>query len=585
MKKFSLKSWISQIQQVALRFPFTLFFVIGLAFNFFLQINKHHVDIQPHTWAFLYVGTVMSLAVTLFLEDLKNLYTKIGLNLLSIILLLVYLFTLPDKFLPVHYYQLIILGVVFSLSAFFGSFIKPKNDIPFWEFSKNFVTQFIISAIFAQVLMLGLSLAILSLKELFKVEIHNEVYQNVAVICYVLFAPIFFLANIPDATEKLKQRYSFPIFLKILGLYILLPILALYSLILYVYLIQIVIGFELPNGWVSTLVSILGLGGFFCMLVLYPLRLDDENKNKVVNIFSRYFPILLFPLLMLMSIGIFRRLGDYGLTINRCYVLILNLWLYGISTYLFITKANHLKWMVISFAAVTFCSTVGPWSVFSVTKRTLTKEIGQLLSETKLLKNGKVLDNTKQIVKIDSLSSKKLSEDIKYICENFGTSAIQPYFKDSIQKLDSWKINEILGVDKSAVYASEHHSAEYQYFNASQDTNNELVDISQNYISYIRLHRSNEDKYLINTKKISVRYLNNSLVISRPEYKKSLIIPLQSKIKEILSWDKKQKHFSAVKLTIAGENSKLVINNIAGFYSPKNDSITVTEFRANLFLK
>jgi len=77
----------------------------------------------------------------------------------------------------------------------------------------------------------------------------------------------------------------------------------------------------------------LALGGFLSMMILYPLRLQSENK--VVTYFSKYFPVIIFPLLILMTIGIFRRFDDYGLTINRGYVFLLNLWLYGICIYLF----------------------------------------------------------------------------------------------------------------------------------------------------------------------------------------------------------------------------------------------------------
>ena len=589
MKKISLKLLVDRIQQVVLRFPITLFFLLGLAFLFFLSINKQEAHIQPYAWAFFAVGISLSLATTLLLETTKNLFVKFGLNVLSVILLLAYVYTLPDKLMPVHYYQLIILGLVFALSAFFVSFVKPDNNIPFWEFSKTVVIQFLISAVFAQVLMLGLSLAILSLKELFKVDVQHEVYRNLAVICYVLFLSIYFLTNIPDEVDKQKQRYSFPTFLKILGLYILLPILALYSFILYVYLIQIIIKWELPNGWVSTLVSILGLGGFFCMLIIYPLRLEDKKRNKVVNVFSSYFSVLLLPLLILMSIGIFRRFGDYGLTINRCYVLILNIWLYGISIYLFVTKANHLKWIVISFAVVALCSSVGPWSVFSVTERTLTKEIGHLLKDTKLLKNGKAIDNSKRIVKVDSLSAQKISEDIRYISTNFGTNSIQAYFNDSIRKLDAWEIFESLGIDKvtsRGLHPRKYKGAEPQYFNMYQDFNNEIIDIGLNYKYLVLLHRSNEQKKLFNNKTFVVNYLNNSIEISDSKDKnKPITIPLKSKIKDLMKWDKKQKPYSTSVMTIDGQNYKLLINNITGFYYQNSDSVTITEMSASLFLK
>jgi hypothetical protein len=587
MKKFSFNTLVEKVRLVTLRFPFTLFFVLGLAFYFFLKINNHHIEIHANTWAFFSVGIALSLAITLFLESYKNNLVRVVPNLLSIVLLLVYTFTLPEHFLPVHYYQLIILGLIFLLSAFFISFLRKNNDIPFWEFGKTSILQLIISFIFSQILMLGLSLAVLSLQELFKVNVKSEVYENLAVICYALFAAVYFLANIPDKAEKFKQEYTFNKFLILLGLYILLPLLAVYFLILYIYLVQIIIQWKLPNGWVSMLVSVLGLGGFLSMLILYPLRL--ENGNKLVNFLSRYFPLLLLPLLALMSVGIFRRLGDYGLTINRCYVLILNIWLYGICIYLFLSKSNHLKWIIISFTLVAFLSSVGPWSVFHVTERALVKEIGQLLTDTKLLKDGKIIDNSMKIIMIDSTKSKNLSEDIIYVCSNFGTNEIQPFFKDSIQNMEPWKINRRLGVDNSAVhelYASKNEDKEIRYFHAVQANNNQVVDIDKDFKLYIRIRSSNDIENVYKGKNLIIKYINNSFTISKPtDNKLTVVIPLKSKLKEIIKQDGKRTDFSVDQLTINDKNFMLIINDLNGLYCQKSDSITVTEIDADLFLK
>lgn len=587
MKKFSLSSWIEKIRLVAQRFPFVLFFLLGLAFYFFLKINNHQLETQHRLWAFFSLGISLSVALTLFLEQYEDLKVRVGLNLLSVLLLAIYIFTLPEVFLTYNYYQLIILGFVFLFSAFVVSFLKKDTDISFWEFSKTTILQLIISGIFAQVLFIGLSLAILSLKELFKIDVQTEVYQNLGVICYVLFAPIYFLANVPNKVEKMKQEFTFNKFLNILGLYILLPILSIYLVILYVYLAQIIIKWELPNGWVSLLVSVLALGGFLCMLITYPLRLNGENK--AVNFLSRYFPLLIFPLLMLMSVGIFRRLGDYGLTINRCYVLILNLWLYGISIYLFISKSQHLKWIIITFAIVTFVSSVGPWSVFNVTKQSLVKEIGQLLNDSKLLKNGKVIDNYNAGIRIDSIQSKKISEDIKYICSTFGTKSIQLFFKDSIQNSNYNMINSRLGIKEkkniTSLLAPEKNNDCF-YFNATLQTENQLINIDNNYKSYIRLILQNDVEQVYQGKSLIVNYINNSFIIENPNDKNFKInILLTPTLKEIIKNKKKDINFNSENLTIQGQNFKLTINDLTGFYYQKTDSITVTSLNANLFLK
>ena len=71
MKKFSLKTAIEKIQSVALRFPFTLFFILGLAYLFLIQINRHTIDIKPNNWTFFSLGIGLSLSVSLFSEGMR----------------------------------------------------------------------------------------------------------------------------------------------------------------------------------------------------------------------------------------------------------------------------------------------------------------------------------------------------------------------------------------------------------------------------------------------------------------------------------------------------------------------------------
>ncbi len=581
MKKISLKTGIEKIQLVALRFPFTLFFILGLFILSVIQIHNLNINILPNKWTFFGLGILLSLSVTLFSEEFKNKFVNVGLNLLSIIALMIFCYFLPDKFNPVNHYQVISIGLSLGLSAFVVSFLKKDNAISFWEFSKSSILQLIITSIFASVLMAGISLAVLSLETLFKIEIRNTVYQYISAVCYLLFAPVYFLTTIISKDEKHAEKYTFNSFLKILGLYIFLPILAVYTLILYVYLAKIIAKWELPNGWVSTLVSILGLGGFLSMMVLFPLKLEKENK--IVKLFSNYFPVVLLPLLVLMSIGIFRRFDDYGYTINRLYVIILNFWLYGICIYLFITKAAHLKWIVISFAVVLLVSSVGPWSVYSITRRNMLKEIGQLLTEKKLLKDGKVIDNSNKTIKLDSITSEKISSKIRYTFFTYGLQTLQPFFKDSIEKKSFSALEKQIGIN---YYFGESVSVDRDYFEADLE-NNQTVELA-NFKVFINLNHGSRTDTLFADKNLTIKLVAKSIQIFKPNQKLPYIsIPIDQKAKELYGkyTDNEDYKFTMEELTLQKDNYKLILNQLQGNYFVKKDSLTISNLEANLFLK
>lgn len=577
MKKLSLKTWINKFNLVLIRFSFTLLFIIGLSVLCFLSIQKVNIEIHERLWAFFILGALLNVAITLFLEEFKKPFIRILFNLLSVILLAVYCFTLPLKLEEYKIFQLIAFGIVFVLSAFVGSFLKKNNEITFWNFSRISIIQLIVSGFFSLVLYGGLGLAILSLDKLFNIHIDVKVYSNLAVVCYVLFAPLYFLSNVPTEIEKRKQEFELNKILKILGLCILLPILAAYAIILYIYLLRIISIWQLPNGWVSMLVSALGLGGFLSMFILFPLRLKKENK--VVNLLFTYFPVILLPLLVLMSVGIFRRLGDYGMTINRLYVLILNGWLYGISIYLFLTKANHLKWIVISFAAVLFFSSIGPWSVYNITKHTMVKEIGQLLNETKLLKDGKVIDNIQKKIVVNQKLAESLSEDIKYVCNIYGIEKIQFYFKNSF-KTKTWsEIITYLGINDLPVNDT--------FFNAWLDKKESTALDVGAYHTFVNLpsFNSKTDKILSNSQMdISFKNLNIQLKLKNRNGS-SFIIPMKPKLKELIRSTKKNSSHPTNEMIITAENYKLIIISVSGNYYSLKDSININNFDAQLFIK
>jgi hypothetical protein len=72
---------------------------------------------------------------------------------------------------------------------------------------------------------------------------------------------------------------------------------------------------------------------------------------------------------MLMTVGIARRVSDYGWTPNRCYILLLNLWFYGVYAWQFVVRGRRVKWIAISAVVVALVSSVGPWSLARVEPR------------------------------------------------------------------------------------------------------------------------------------------------------------------------------------------------------------------------
>lgn len=133
----------------------------------------------------------------------------------------------------------------------------------------------------------------------------------------------------------------------------------------------------------------------------------------------------MLPLILLLFIAIFKRIGEYGITELRYYVLLLSFWLAFISIYQIITKYKNLKIIAFSFFIIAVLSSFGPWGAFSISKKSQLSRFERILTENNLLVDGLV-------VKADSSIERKaevnISSIVSYIVEYHSEKALQKYF-------------------------------------------------------------------------------------------------------------------------------------------------------------
>lgn len=131
-------------------------------------------------------------------------------------------------------------------------------------------------------------------------------------------------------------------------------------LVMYLYMLIIVCSFELPRGYISLICSTLTAFGLLCYILIANTKINE--KGKIWKFIHSHIPLLLLPLQILITIAIGRRINDYGVTILRCYIVLLNLWSYAVCLYLVMRKGNNLRWIPISFIVTYFMFTATPLS-------------------------------------------------------------------------------------------------------------------------------------------------------------------------------------------------------------------------------
>lgn len=303
----------------------------------------------------------------------------------------------------------ITLVVVFHLLVAVLPYLGTSNHDGFWSYNKNLFLSILTATLYTVTLFVGLSLALLALKALFNLEVPDKSYAYLAFFLNVFGNTYLFLKNIPELAVSDADR-QYPKGLKLFTQYVLLPLVAIYLVILICYELKIVFQWSLPEGWVSYLVLASGVFGILAFLLLYPIR---EGKAWIQQ-FTKLFYWLLIPLVLLMFVAISVRVNQYGFTELRYLVLLLCIWLMGISVYFIWSKKDHIIYIPLTLLLLGLLFAYSPLSGFMVSEWHQKHRLNQTLEKNKLINKGKLVHH-KQKVKLSKADYDKIDAATEYL--------------------------------------------------------------------------------------------------------------------------------------------------------------------------
>lgn len=393
ISKDAFKHWKEGLQSIVQRFPLTLFFTIASCLS--LMYLNHYLLYDGQTKGFEFflmfyplTATILSLTLHLWTEDMRQRLKARGWQGgLHALWLALCIYWATEYELSIG--QSIAAGTCVGamlVGWFTLPFAKQANDRPAINFLIRLMGSGIIATGTSLVLFLGILLLIQSFKYLFNMDIEDPLYVDTATVCFTLVAPLLFMFQLPKDEQKYSQyNWLQHKFGNGIIHYLLIPLHLAYVITLYLYAGKILVTWELPNGWVSTLVSVLMLLTVIILFLLYPIHQQDHIK-PVDRLAVRYLPIIVLPLLVLMSIGIGRRFSDYGVTIQRLYLLLFNLWCYAVCIGLIVCRSRKVMWVAWSFVAILLLVSVFPVNVSSFTHNRLQKQVRELLAKHNMTK-------------------------------------------------------------------------------------------------------------------------------------------------------------------------------------------------------
>lgn len=435
-----LLNWKNKLSDILIRFQLTVVFAVlsCLSLVYINHILRHGVEMQGNTFFLMLYplsAMVLSLMLQLWTEDMPN-HRKGWIiqgcfHLLWLALCVYWATQYPlSRGQGITIYVSIFVMLIGWITL---PFIRQDNDMP----AINFLIKVKISAIIASftsfVLFLGLLLLMQSFRFLFGMKINEPYFADTAIFSFSLVAPLLVLVQLPKGEKKyshnnwLQHKFGNGIIH-----FLLIPLHFAYLITLYVYAAKILFTWQLPNGWVSALVSALMLLTVVIIGLLYPVtRLP--NAKKFDQMMVRYLPVVVMPLLVLMTIGIVRRFNDYGVTVSRLYLLLFNVWCYAVCIGLIVCRSRKVMWIATSFAVILLAVSLFPFNISSLTKQQLEKNVRELLAESRMTKLP--MDQTtysKLLQTAGYAKAKQIDSKIEYLRNEFKKESTVGFLKEEV---------------------------------------------------------------------------------------------------------------------------------------------------------
>ena len=414
------------------RYPLTVLFLIAVAVLNSFMIENPREDYARYLLTFL-VGAMLSIVGQMVYE---RFYTQLNTRYLlmggAVLLTIGYFFAVGPQ---TQYNIAITIKTGVALFALMIAFIWIPSiksvKVPFHRSFLSAMKAFFTTVLFTGVLIGGIS-AIFYATDYLLFNIDFKILSHLMNIVFSLFAPIYFLSMtplypgkreemIPDEAwakrgETLDRQFMVPRFLEILISYIIIPLTAIYTLILVIYVVMNIGG----EFWTTNLLEPLLVSYAIIVIIVYILACNLENK--FADLFRKIFPKVLIPIVVFQTIASFLKIREMGVTHGRYYVILFGIFATIAGVIFSFMKPKHNGLIAIALLVLSAISIIPPVDAFTVSKN---NQIGFL--ERKLIENDMLVDNA-IVPKSDvSIGDKIVITKVASYIDNMGYNKEVPY--------------------------------------------------------------------------------------------------------------------------------------------------------------
>lgn len=397
------------------RYPLTILFLFAAAIINILSIQQISDSYVSMLWTF-FVGAVLGIVAQQVYERFSNRSKqRVQLYVVVVLLTIGYYFTIFSIETFTMQMEIKTAVFIFALLMVFIWIPSIRNKVLFNETFMATFKAFFTTVLFTAVIAIGISLSVFAIDQLL-FGVDGKVYSHLFNIIFILFAPLFFLSQIPVypgskdvLTDEEKVRITVatacPKVLAILLSYIVIPLTALYTLILIVYVLVNIRG----DFWTENLLEPMLVS--YSIVVILLLILVSGLTDAFATFAKKVLPKVLLPIVLFQLIASTLKIGELGITHGRYYVILFGLFAF-ITSVIFsfypIRKSGWIAAVLIVFSTV---SIIPPVDAFTVSRVNQTKTLQKVLTENGMLQDGAIIPNGE----ISTEDKRKVTETVRYL--------------------------------------------------------------------------------------------------------------------------------------------------------------------------
>lgn len=382
-----------------------------------------------------------SIAVQLYNESSGMHKLRAWRNQLATVIFGVLFYTFFEEYLFSNFYTesfvyiaMTMVGTVAAvfIAPFIAHFLSERTkQREFYIFGYQIVLSILMAIVVGIMVMLLGFAAWLAITTLFDIG-SGDMYAYWAAFSLVLFAPVFFLSQLPSVKVDTALRVEDDKFYGFLIKYIGLPAIIFYFVILYAYTLKVLINFsQWPHGEVAWMV----IGFSFFGYGIYTASYIFAKEFKLASTFRRFFPYLVLPQVLMLFYAIGLRINQYDLTINRYLVVTFGIWLMLTSLYFVFSHKKYLGMIPLGMILFIIITSLGPWGVYQYPEARQYANLQSNLQEAGIVDIAGVVTPLAEYTDITPKLSGEIYGGISYLCDNHGCDALAPIFANELTKL------------------------------------------------------------------------------------------------------------------------------------------------------